>query len=143
MSKNIWKVSNTTVTTASPQAIWQRWSSVEKWPEEDTNLEWAKLAGGFSVGSIITMKPKSSPKSKVKIIEATPNISFTTQGNIPFGKLVVEHRILQNQAGKTTFKHTISLSGPMRIIFVRMFAQNLANNLPAKMQNIAKLAEIQ
>lgn len=139
--KNQWQTSHSETTTASPAAIWSRWTDVSGWPEEDTNLTLARLEGDFVVGSQIVMKPKGSPKSRVTITEVTPNKSFTTKGKIPMGELIISHSIEKASDGKTAFQHTITLTGPLRGIFVALFAKKLADNLPQKMTNIAKLAE--
>lgn len=132
--------SNTETTTAKPEAIWKRWVDVAGWPEEDTNLVSAELHGDFAVGGKIVMKPKGAPKSSVKIVEMTPNVSFSTEGTIPLGKLIIAHKV-ETTSGKTSFTHTITVTGPLRKLFVPMVVQKLADNLPGKMKNIARLAE--
>lgn len=139
--KNEWQSSYTQKTTATTEAIWLRWTNVEDWPAEDSNLEWSRLEGEFIVGGKIVMKPKGSPKSTVIITEATPDASFETEGKIPFGKLIVSHKVEPHADGTTSFTHAITLTGPFKKLFVKLFAQKLANNLPQKMQNIARLAE--
>ncbi len=136
-----WQVSRTQETKARPEAIWHRWEMVEHWPEEDNNLEWARLEGEFVVGSKITMKPKGSPKSSVVIKEMIVGKSYTTEGKIPFGKLIISHKVEKLTEKHAAFTHTLTLTGPLRKLFVRLFAQKLANDLPEKMQNIARLAE--
>ena len=138
--KKQWQFSHTETTKAKPSNIWRRWTDVEHWPQEDTNLKSARLEGEFAVGSKIVMVPTVGPKSTVTITEVTNNKSFSTEGNIPFGKLIITHSIKQ-VSGKTRFKHTIKVTGPFRKFFVRMVVQRLADNLPQKMRNIAKLAE--
>ncbi len=138
--KNQWRYSHTETTKAEPAAIWQRWTNVAGWPKEDQNLEKAELVGEFKVGNTIAIKPKGSPKSRVVITEVTPNQSFATQGSIPLGKLIVAHKVEKGGA-QTNFTHTITVTGPLRKLFVKMVVQKLANDLPQKMQNIARLAE--
>lgn len=140
MSKNEWTTSHTETTSAKPKAIWQHWTNVQDWPKEDKNLESAKLEGDFAVGSYIVMKPKGSPKSKVKITKVIPFEFYSTQGSIPFGKLLFTHKVSEEK-GKTSFTHTITVTGPMRGIFVNLVAKKLAKDLPVKMKNIAELAE--
>lgn len=139
-TKNIWVATHTQTTTASPKALWHHYTHVANWPKEDTSLESAKLQGDFAVGSKIVMKPKGAPKSSVTITKVVPMSFYSTQGSIPLGKLLFTHEIIQK--GKTTsFTHTITVTGPLRKLFVKMVAQKLADNLPTKMANIAKLAE--
>ncbi|MBP7807169.1 SRPBCC family protein [Candidatus Saccharibacteria bacterium] len=135
-----WTFTNTETTTATPEAIWRRWTNVTGWPEEDTNLVSAELQDDFAIGGKIIMKPKGAPKSSVKIVEMTPNVSFSTEGTIPLGKLIITHNV-EATSGRTSFTHTITVTGPLRKLFVRMVVQKLANNLPVKMKNIARLAE--
>lgn len=113
---------------------------MQGWPQEDHNLKSAKLEGGFVVGSKIVMVPTSGPKSTVTITESTPNKSFSTEGKIPFGKLIIAHDVTATD-GKTQFTHTITVTGPMRAIFVALVVKKLATDLAAKMQRLAKLAE--
>ncbi len=139
--QNQWQSTHTQKTAAKPEAIWLQWENVEGWPEEDSNLEWARLEGQFAVGGKIVMKPKSAPKSQVTIKEIVQGKSYTTEGKIPFGKILFAHKVEQSSDGGSVFTHTITLTGPLRNIFVKLFAQKLASNLPEKMQNIARLAE--
>lgn len=139
-AKNVWTASHTQTTTASPKALWQHYTTVANWPKEDTSLETAQLEGDFVVGSKIVMKPKGAPKSTVTITKVVPMSFYSTQGSIPLGKLLFTHEI--TKSGKTTsFTHTITVTGPLRKLFVKMVVQKLADNLPTKMTNIAKLAE--
>lgn len=139
MSKQL-QFSHTESTKATASAIWARWTNVAGWPEEDSNLKQASLTGEFQVGSKIVMQPKKAPKSTVVITKVQPNKSFSTEGSIPFGKLIIDHK-LSATSGKTDFTHTITVTGPMRALFARLVVQKLAADLPAKMQRLAKLAE--
>jgi len=112
---------------------------VEDWPEEDVNLKSSSLEGEFVVGSKIVMQPTKGPKSTVKITECTPNKSFSTEGNIPAGKLIIDHNV-GKEGDNTVFTHTIIVTGPLKGIFVKLVVGKLAENLPNKMQNIAELA---
>ena len=86
------------------------------------------------------MQPKNAPKSKVVITNVQPNKSFSTEGSIPFGKLIIDHKVSAN-GGKTEFTHTVTVTGPMQALFVRLVVKKLANDLPDKMKRLAKLAE--
>lgn len=140
MSKK-WTFSHTETTKAKSGAIWLCWTSVSAWPEEDKNLTNAELVGKFEVGGKIVMQPKKGPKSKVILTEVTPYKSFTAEGKLPLGKLLISHSIQSGKKRNISFTHTITVTGPLRKIFVKLFVRNLANNLPKKMQNIARLAE--
>lgn len=140
MSK-AWTLSHTETTTATPEAIWQHWANVGNWPAEDKNLKTAELIGSFEVGGKIVMQPTNGPKSTVTITEMEPGKSYATHGNIPLGKLIFSHQVEKASDGKTSFTHTIMVTGPLHKLFVKLVVQKLADDLPVKMQNIARLAE--
>lgn len=139
--KEPWRSSNTLSTKAKPEAIWRRWADVAGWPEEDKNLEWARLEGDFAVGGRVVMKPKGAPKSMVVITEMIPGKSYATEGKLPLCNLGISHKVEINEQGLTSFTHTISFHGPLQGLFVKLLGKKLANSLPEKMQNIARLAE--
>lgn len=140
MSKT-WTLSHSETTTATLEAIWQQWSNVGNWPTEDRNLKTAELEGSFEVGGKIIMQPTKGPKSSVTITEMVTGKSYSTQGNIPLGKLIFSHTVQKTSDEKTSFTHTITVTGPLRKLFVKLVVQKLADDLPVKMQNIARLAE--
>lgn len=140
MSKT-WAFSHTETTKASPEAVWQHWVNVSNWPTEDKNLKTAELKGAFEVGSKIVMQPTNGPKSSVTITEMVSGQSYSTQGSIPLGKLIFSHHVDKTDDGKTSFTHTITVTGPLRKLFIKLVVQKLADDLPIKMQNIARLAE--
>lgn len=48
----MWQASHTETAQASPEAIWQRWTDVVHWPEQDVSLVSAEISGPFAVGSV-------------------------------------------------------------------------------------------
>ncbi len=118
-----------------------RWSNVEKWPEYDDSLEWAKLEGPFEVGSKISMQPKGLMKATAKLVEVNPQTSFTSESKIPFGVLRFAHSLHMLGDGKTEFVHTVTVTGPFTSLFRKLFINEMTKHLPEMMQKLAKVAE--
>src|SRR5450631_1447886 len=122
---DMWTFEHTETTSATPEAIWQRWTQVEDWPTQNQTLSWSKLIGQFEVGSKIELKPKKGPKSSLVIAESNKNKSWVGEGKIPLGKLHVEHS-LESDGKKTTFTHKIVISGPLTKLFVKLAGNGMA-----------------
>jgi hypothetical protein len=137
----MWTTEARQTTSASPAAVWQRWVSVDKWPEQDPGMEAARLEGPLAAGSKIIMKPKGNKESTVVITELEQERRFTTEGKIPLGFLRFEHEIVETSNGQTTFLHRVSIKGPLTPILRKVFADKMARDLPTMLQNIARLAE--
>lgn len=137
----MWKFEHTETTTASPSAIWYQWSHPELWPKQNKLLRAAKLDGPFAIGSKIIMTPASGPKTSVTITEVSKNKSFSAEGSLPLGKLVISHEILDSGKKNTEFSHTMTVTGPFTFLFRKLFIDNMAKNLPEMMKNIARFAE--
>jgi hypothetical protein len=137
----MWKFEHTETSAAPPAKIWREWADVAGWPRQNALLESAELKGPFAKGSRIGLRPKKGPASTIEIIEATENRSFVGRGSIPLGELRIEHEVRERSGGGAEFTHRIVLTGPLRGLFVRLFARQMADNLPAMMRTIARLAE--
>ena len=58
-----WSTEHSVETSASPEAIWQLWTDVPKWPEWNADLARAELVGPFAAGSTIRMTSKTGETS--------------------------------------------------------------------------------
>lgn len=134
----MWKSSNTETVDEPAAAIWQKWTEVAKWPEQDASLVSASINGPFVVGSTITLKPKGSPSVKVTLVEVTPNKSFASVGKMPGAKLHFVHDILLSDTG-TSFTQSVSMDGPLASLWAAMMGKKMASNLKARMVKMAQL----
>jgi hypothetical protein len=128
-------------TSASPAAVWARWVEVERWPEQNDGMEWARLDGPLAVGTRIVMKPRGSRKASCRITEITPLQAFRTQTALPLARLRIDHEMSAGPDG-TEFRHRLSMTGPLAWLFWRLFGRQLAASLPAILASIARLSEL-
>lgn len=136
----MWKASNTEVAKSTPTKLWSYWTNVASWPEQDMSLESASIHGDFAAGSVIALKPKSSPKVKVTLIEVTNNQSFSSVGKLPLAKLQFDHRVKTAPKG-IAFTQSVTISGPLSGLFSKVMGNKMAENLTARMKNLVKALE--
>ena len=136
----MWKAEFTKSAQATPEALWERWTDVANWPEQDESLQSASINGPFAVGSIITLKPKGSPTVKVQLIEVTKLKSFSSTGQLPLAKLQFDHKAKPDGA-KIEFTQSVTMTGPLSGLFSKMMGKKMAENLEARMAKLAKLLD--
>lgn len=137
----MWKATNTETAKSTPAKVWSFWTDVADWPAQDHSLESASIAGDFEVGDVITMKPKGSPKVRVKLIEVTRGKSFSSVGKLPLAKLQFDHLVTTNAGKGITFTQSVTISGPLSGLFSKLMGQKMAENLTARMKNLVKVLE--
>ena len=128
-------------TKATAEAIWARWVDAEKWPEQNADLEWARVLGPVAVGTRIVMKPKGSGKTSATITEVTPLRTFRTETKLPLARLSIEHEMSTLPSGGTRFTHRWTMSGPLSGLFWKLFGERASSALPAMLDNIVRIAE--
>ncbi len=138
----MWRSSNTQTAKSSLEALWQHWTDVANWPQQDASLESASINGDFQVGSIITLKPKGSPTVKVRLIEVKPCTSFSTIGKLPLTKLQFYHYAAPTSAG-IEFTQSVTMTGPLSGLFSLLFGKKMTDNLKARMSKLAELLNAQ
>jgi Polyketide cyclase / dehydrase and lipid transport len=136
----MWKAEFTRNVQATPEALWERWTDVANWPEQDESLQSASINGPFVVGSIITLKPKGSPTVKVQLIEVTKLKSFSSTGQLPLAKLQFDHKA-KSDGGKIEFTQSVTMSGPLSGLFSKLMGKTMATNLEARMTKLATLLD--
>ena len=134
----MWKAEFTKSAQAAPEALWERWTEVANWPEQDESLQSASINGPFTVGSIITLKPKGSPTVKVQLIQVTKLKSFSSTGQLPLAKLQFDHKA-KSDGAKIEFTQSVTLTGPLSGLFSKLMGSKMAENLEARMTKLAKL----
>lgn len=134
----MWKAEFTKSAQATPEALWERWTDVANWPEQDESLQSSSINGPFVVGSIITLKPKGSPTVKVQLIEVTPLKTFSSTGQLPLAKLQFDHKAKLDGV-KLEFAQSVTMTGPLSGLFSKLMGAKMAENLEARMTKLVKL----
>jgi uncharacterized protein YndB with AHSA1/START domain len=136
----MWFTEHTLETSASPEAIWKRWSDPKSWPEWDDEIEWCRLDGAFQSGARGVLKPKGGPKAAFMILESAPNEAFSDETHLPLARMRFEHRVERTDKG-SRFTHRVQITGPLGWFFARVIGRKMRVGLPHAMSHLAKLAE--
>ena len=131
---------HTVITNASPDAIWDLWANVSRWPEWDTELQTAELDGPFELGATGRLQPQKGPQSAFVISQLEAGRSYTFTTRLFFSRLDV-YRFLAQRDDQTVFTHRVSFRGPLGFIFGRLLGPGFKCALPSVMKQLARLAE--
>ena len=128
------KFEETVYIDALPAKVYAAYRKVSSWPEWDPEVEFATLRD-FSVGSKGHIKPKGAPKSKIKIIEATQNKSFTIECKLPLCKMHFKHVLHPTKDGTNVY-NSVVFSGLFAPIFGRLIGQGISKTLPDSLRGL-------
>ena len=123
-----------------PEDVFKWYLDAEKWHLWDPEVEGADIPGGLRVGARGWIKPKSGPRAKIRIVEVTPNISFSVESHLPLCVMRFEHW-LEHKNGQTIATHSVIFTGWFSFIFRRMIGKAIAKGLPATMDGLKKICE--
>lgn len=127
-------------TTASPAAIWQLWSNVERWAEWDTDLEYVRLSGIFQKGAVGHLKPKGFFRLPFAITECKEKEYFIDQTNMYVARLVFTHTITKEGNGYR-ITHRAEARGLFGWFFAWMMGKGMRHDLPLSMKKLVAVAE--
>src|SRR5256885_3815119 len=68
----MWEYGYSAETTASPQALWRRWSDMAAWPQWNAGIEKMEIDGPFAVGTTFTMTPPGEDPIRMRLVEMGP-----------------------------------------------------------------------
>ncbi len=142
------EITHTEFSEATSENVWKLWSDVGTWSQWDHGLEWCKMKKGhkFQLNGEASLLPKGSPQQvDIRIIECTPNKSFTDTATFELGILVAFHEIIPHKNG-VNIKHTLSFTPAnpqMKAIFEKNMLPKLKVGLPNSVKTLAKMAENQ
>jgi Polyketide cyclase / dehydrase and lipid transport len=139
MSWQEWEISESIVSAASPQKIWQLWMDVERWRDWDEAIEWSRLDGALSPGTKGELKPKQGPKSNFTIAEIEPERKLTDTTKLPGCNLEFIHEIEPCPSG-TKITHRIKMTGLTTPLFAQILGKNFTRELPIAIRNLDRLA---
>ncbi|HEU4496460.1 MAG TPA: SRPBCC family protein [Flavobacterium sp.] len=136
----MWTRSHSIVTKeVTKEQMWKLFADVNNWHTWKKGVERAKLEGKFEKGNYFMFQPKGGPKLKLEIVEATENKSFTDLTRFPFAKMHGEHSFEETPDG-LKLTTTMTVTGILSFLWVRLAAQKIADGLPYDMQHQIKTA---
>jgi hypothetical protein len=130
-----------TIISASPAAIYAIYTDVSQWPEWDKEVERASMDNGFQLGGEGKIKPKGAPESKMKLVEVTPDKSFTIECSLPLCKMRFVHLLTAEGAEATKVVNELQFTGLLAPVFGRLIGKGIHKTMPATLRGLKEYAE--
>ncbi|OGT24811.1 MAG: hypothetical protein A3I12_06925 [Gammaproteobacteria bacterium RIFCSPLOWO2_02_FULL_38_11] len=121
--------------------IWQIWVDVNNWPKWDKELEYCEMKGEFTQGSQFILKPVGGPKVKITLSDVKINEKFTDYCKFLGATIHDDHQLEETPHG-LRITNTISMTGLLSFVWVKLVAKNVANAVPKQMDALVELARM-
>lgn len=136
----MWTKSHSILTNkVTKEQMWKLLSDVNNWHVWDTNIEYTKMEGKFKRGNSFVLKPKKGPKVKIELVEVVENKKFVDLTRFPLAKMYGEHTFEQTPQG-LKLTTTMRVEGLLASLWIKIVAQDIANDLPVEMEKQIQLA---
>ncbi len=122
--------------------IWRLWTDVNNWPQWHGDLDYCKMEGPFEVGNYFMLKPKGVPAVKIELVEIVPGHQFTDCTKF-FGAKMYDTHSLEETPNGLLLTNTMVVIGPLKWLWIKLVAQNVADTVPDEMEALVKLARAQ
>jgi len=123
-----------------PQAVWRRYLDVANWCDwSRLGVEWSRIDGPFEVGTKGKSKPPGSRALRFRLVAVEPDAFFASEGKLPGGRLLFEHRIEPRDSG-VRITHTVTLSGPLAFLYAPFVKKSVERGLTDGVDRLAAMA---
>jgi hypothetical protein len=129
---------HTIVTSASAEAIWRRWTSVELWPEDDPDCRWARISGDYVVGASGQVKT-GGPAARFTVTQLEPHRLMCFEIKLPGAVMSFPHTA-EPVAQGIRLTHGITITGPLTPLYSRLVGGGVAAGLPTVVALVANNA---
>ena len=124
----------------SLDAVWQIWTDINNWPKWHGDLDYCKLEGACKVGHHFMLKPKGAPAVKVTLTDIVEKQHFTDTTRF-LGATMINTHSMKAQGGGVLLTSTLEMKGPLKWLWIKLVAKNVAHAFPKEMDALAKLAK--
>jgi len=136
----MWTRSHSIVTKeVTKEQMWKLFADVNNWHTWDKGIEFARLEGKFEKGNHFILRPKGGPDVKVELLETVENKGFLDVTKFPLAKMYDNHIFEETKEG-LKITNTISMTGLLGFLWIKIVAQKIAAALPTDMQEQIKAA---
>ena len=97
------------------------------------------MDGTFIVGNHFMLKPKGVPAVKITLVEIDEGRKFTDCTKFVGAKMYDTHAMEEASDG-LRLTNTLIVTGPLKFLWIKLVAQNVANTVPEEMDALVKLA---
>jgi hypothetical protein len=108
----MWSSEHSVQADVEPQAIWQAWSTVGRWPEWNGDIARIELSGPFAVGSTIAMTSHEQDTVELRIARVEEGELFVDEAEVAGTTLRTLHRIDRLDDGRVQIVYRLEASGP-------------------------------
>lgn len=119
--------------------IWRLWADVNNWPMWDNELDYCKMDSDFAQGNQFVLKPKGGPKVKITLSEVIFNEKFTDYCKFVGATMFDSHELVTIPEG-LRITNTITVTGLLNFIWVKLVANNVALSIPKQMDALVQMA---
>lgn len=127
----MWHAEHTLETSALPEALWQRLAEVERWPEWQGELEWAKLQGSLAPGSAVSVKHRNGERWNYRLTRVEQGQLLEGSRKGLFLEVFVLHRLEPCTMGtRLTKRVTVKglMAGLAHLAWGRRFRNEVAES---------------
>ena len=112
----------------TPAQVWRVWSDVNQWQAWQTDIEYARLEGGFERGQVFKFRPKGGPELGIELTEVTPLKSYTDLTRFPLARMHDSHEIV-DYGDRIEIKNTLTVTGPLGFLWRKLVAEGVAASI--------------
>jgi hypothetical protein len=135
-----WQMEHSAQSSASPEAVWNRYVDVEHWSEwSQKGVERSSLDGEFKEGTTGKSKAPGFPEGKFQLITVEPEKRFVSEAKFPGGRLTFAHTI-EPADGGTRITHQATLDGPLTFVWSQVIGRIIKRGMPEGVERLAELA---
>jgi uncharacterized protein YndB with AHSA1/START domain len=141
MEAGMWQYELSIETLASPDAVWQLWSDIARWPEWNEGIEKITIDGPFAAGTTVTMTaPGEDEPVRLRRAEIVPGELFADEMAADGFAVRTEHR-LDPAGGGTRITYRTRISGPAADQVGPELGPAITADFPQVLSALARLAE--
>lgn len=122
------------------KSVWALWVDINNWPQWHDDLEYCTLDGPFAPGNYFMLKPKDMAAVKIVLTHVTEGYSFTDCTTF-FGAKMFDTHLLEETPKGLRLTNTLTVSGPLKWLWIFLVARNVAASVPVEMEALATLAK--
>mgnify|MGYP001023466080 CR=1 FL=1 len=137
-----WSYQEVVAFSGEAEALWRWWSTPERWPQWDAELDWVRLDGPFAVSAKGRMKPKAGPEVGFEITRADAPFRFTSRARLPLTVMEFDHvHEPASERAPAFIRHTVVMRGMLAPLFGRLIGRSIQAHLKSAIEKLARCAE--
>lgn len=123
----------------SREDIWRLWKDVNSWAQWHGDLDSCEMEGPFEVGNHFMLKPKGMKPVKIILTEIDEGHKFTDCTTF-FGAKMYDTHVMEETTEGLMLTNTLVVTGPLKWLWIKLVAQNVADTVPEEMEALVKYA---